>query len=174
MGVAGLGSAAGAPAAWPGQSAAALPATQSGPLRLNYNENPLGLSPSARQAVSVELDEIHRYPDALRDVVRQLLAKRNGVRKEHVVLGKGSTEILQMIVQAASSPNAGLVLANPTFEAMSRYQRPFSYRIEKVPRLTRKQGAYSVVAATGLILKRGHDLKRVLAVVDRSLRPVGA
>ena len=31
------------------------------------------------------------------------------------------------------------------------------YRIEKNPRLARRQGAYSVVAATGLILKRGHD-----------------
>lgn len=48
------------------------------------------------------------------------------------------------------------------------------YRIEKVPRLARKQGAYSVVAATGLILKRGHDLKRVLTVLDRSLRLVEA
>jgi hypothetical protein len=39
-------------------------------------------------------------------------------------------------------------------------------RIEKVPKLARKQGAYSVIAATGLILKRGHDLKRVLDVLD--------
>lgn len=47
------------------------------------------------------------------------------------------------------------------------------YRIEKTPRLARRQGAYSVVAATGLILKRGNDLRRVLAVLDRSLRLVG-
>ncbi len=40
------------------------------------------------------------------------------------------------------------------------------YRIEKNPKLARKQGAYSVIAATGLILKRGQDLKRVLAVLD--------
>ncbi len=40
------------------------------------------------------------------------------------------------------------------------------YRIEKDPRLTRKQGAYSVIAAGGLILKRGHDLKRVLMVLE--------
>ena len=46
------------------------------------------------------------------------------------------------------------------------------YRIEKAPKLARKQGAYSVVAATGLILKRGHDLSRVLGVLDRGLRAV--
>lgn len=41
------------------------------------------------------------------------------------------------------------------------------YRIEKNPKLARKQGAYSVVAPAGLILKRGHDLLRVLSVLDR-------
>ena len=43
------------------------------------------------------------------------------------------------------------------------------YRIEKSPRLARRQGAYSVVAATGLILKRGHDLHGVLSVLERHL-----
>ena len=41
------------------------------------------------------------------------------------------------------------------------------YRIEKDPRLARRQGAYSVIAATGLILKRGHELDRVLRVLDK-------
>jgi len=46
------------------------------------------------------------------------------------------------------------------------------YRIEKSPKLARRQGAYAVVTATGLILKRGNDLKRVLTVLDKSLRLV--
>ena len=46
------------------------------------------------------------------------------------------------------------------------------YRIEKDPKLARRQGAYAVVAASGLILKRGYELSRVLAVLDRSLRVV--
>jgi hypothetical protein len=46
------------------------------------------------------------------------------------------------------------------------------YRIEKDPRLSRKQGAYSVVSITGLILKRGPELDRVLRVLDRSLSVV--
>jgi hypothetical protein len=41
------------------------------------------------------------------------------------------------------------------------------YRIEKNPKLARRQGAYSVVSATGLVLKRGHDLEAVLRVFDR-------
>lgn len=43
------------------------------------------------------------------------------------------------------------------------------YRIEKDPKLARKQGAYAVVAAGGLIMKRGHDLIRVLGVLDRQV-----
>ena len=46
------------------------------------------------------------------------------------------------------------------------------YRVEKNPKLARKQGAYSIVTATGLILKRGTDLRRVLSVIDRRLRLV--
>ena len=46
------------------------------------------------------------------------------------------------------------------------------YRIEKSPRLARKHGAYSVIAATGLIVRRGHDLRRVLSALDKSLRAV--
>ena len=43
------------------------------------------------------------------------------------------------------------------------------YRIEKDPRLARKQGMYSVISASGLILRRGHELDRVLLVIDRKL-----
>ncbi|MGE0750785.1 MAG: DUF2794 domain-containing protein [Variibacter sp.] len=46
------------------------------------------------------------------------------------------------------------------------------YRIEKDPKLARKQGAYSVISITGLIMKRGHELDRVLRVLDKSLRLV--
>ena len=47
------------------------------------------------------------------------------------------------------------------------------FQIVKDPSLARKQGAYSVVAATGLILKRGHELDRVLSVFDKKLKLVG-
>ena len=44
------------------------------------------------------------------------------------------------------------------------------YRIEKSPKLARRQGAYSVISATGLIVRRGHELDRVLRRIDKSLR----
>ena len=48
------------------------------------------------------------------------------------------------------------------------------FRIVKNPALARKQGAWSVVSATGLILKRGHELARVLGVFDKTLKLVEA
>jgi len=46
------------------------------------------------------------------------------------------------------------------------------FRVEKDPSLSRRQGTYSVVAAGGYIMKRGHDLAQVLAVLDRQLKLV--
>jgi uncharacterized protein DUF2794 len=46
------------------------------------------------------------------------------------------------------------------------------YRIEKSPKLARRQGAYSVISATGLIVRRGHELDRVLRSIDKSLSVV--
>jgi hypothetical protein len=40
------------------------------------------------------------------------------------------------------------------------------YRIEKNPKLSRRQGAYSVISATGHIVRRGHELDRVLRAID--------
>ena len=41
------------------------------------------------------------------------------------------------------------------------------FRVEKIPELARKQGAFRIVAATGAILKRGHELAAVLRILDR-------
>jgi hypothetical protein len=57
----------------------------------------------------------------------------------------------------------------PTRAVFSVFRRTSEtplFRIVKDPRLERKQGSYCVIAPTGLILKRGHDLRRVLAAVE--------
>ena len=43
------------------------------------------------------------------------------------------------------------------------------YRIEKNPKLERRQGVYSVISASGLVVRRGHELDGVLRSIDRSL-----
>jgi len=46
------------------------------------------------------------------------------------------------------------------------------YRVEKNPKLARKQGAFSIITPTGLILKRGTDLSRVLSAIDKRMKLV--
>jgi hypothetical protein len=46
------------------------------------------------------------------------------------------------------------------------------YRIEKNPKLARRQGTYSVISSTGLIVRRGQELDRVLRAIDKSLSVV--
>jgi hypothetical protein len=59
-----------------------------------------------------------------------------------------------------------------TFAVFRRAAEVPLYRIEKCPKLARKQGAYAVVNATGQILKRGHDLARVLQVFEKRVQLV--
>ncbi len=120
------------PASGDSSAAVDLP-TRGDELWLNWNESPLGASPAAREAVAAALDEAGRYPDLLRDRLIEALAARHDVARNEIVLGCGSTEILQMIVQSFAAPDALLVMAHPTFEAVGRYQRPHDYRMERVP-----------------------------------------
>jgi hypothetical protein len=64
--------------------------------------------------------------------------------------------------------------ARAVFSIFRRASEAPLYRIEKNPELARRQGAYAVIAASGLVLRRGHELSRVLRVLDRGLRLVGA
>jgi hypothetical protein len=60
------------------------------------------------------------------------------------------------------------------FSVFRRTSETPLFQIVKNPKLARKQGAYSVVGTTGLILKRGHELANVLRVFDKALRLVEA
>jgi hypothetical protein len=62
--------------------------------------------------------------------------------------------------------------AKAVFSIYRRTSEVPLYRVEKDPKLAQKQGAYSVVAATGLVMKRGSDLQRVLAVLEKPVKLV--
>ena len=104
-----------------------------GSIKLSSNENALGLSESARQAVIDAIPHANRYPSDYTPALLQELAKYMDVKEENLVLGSGSTEILQMAVQAYQGPNVPLVIAEPTFEDVPRYQRPLSFNLVAVP-----------------------------------------
>lgn len=109
------------------------PTHRSGPLRLNSNENPLGIAPAARRAVRETMDEANRYPRDRKTELIDALARQHGVTPEHIVLGAGSTEILRIAVHAMMPVGGRLVVADPTFEDVPRYAAAAGLAVEAVP-----------------------------------------
>jgi histidinol-phosphate aminotransferase len=95
-----------------------------GSIRLSSNENALGLPPASREAILQGLGEANRYPGASRRAVTNALAQKHGVPSQAIVLGNGSTEILQMGVQASMDPQLRLVTPTPTYEDVFEYTEP--------------------------------------------------
>ena len=88
-------------------------------VRLSSNENPLGISAAAKDALVEAIVLSNRYPaDQHRALVARLAAAHE-VSENQVVLGTGSAEVLQMAVQAYAAPRAKLVMAEPTYEAVT-------------------------------------------------------
>lgn len=110
----------------------AAPRLRGGPIRLNSNENPLGLSPAARQALLEHVSDSNRYPREARTALIGALADLHGVTADQVQLGTGSAEILQMAVNA-TPPDAVVVTADPTFEEVGTYARAAGRRVIAVP-----------------------------------------
>jgi histidinol-phosphate aminotransferase len=105
-----------------------------GIVRLNANENPYGPSLKAHQAMQNSFDVCCRYPDEQNDVLIEKLANINGVSREQIVLGDGSSEILKLCAETFTGPQQGkLVAADPTFEAILEYSKANGAQVVKVP-----------------------------------------
>ncbi len=98
---------------------------------LSSNENPYGPPPRALEAAAHAA--ANRYPDALEEEAREAIAKHHDVGAEQVLLGCGSSEILQMADEAFSGPTKKVVAAEPTFEAVLAYAKVVRADGTKVP-----------------------------------------
>jgi histidinol-phosphate aminotransferase len=116
------------------RAAASLPAGASPSLiQLNSNENPYGPSARARAALERAQRSASRYPDADEEALIDAIARHHRVSREEVVLGCGSSEILQMADMAFLGEGRKLVSAEPTFEAVLLYARVTRAEPVKVP-----------------------------------------
>jgi histidinol-phosphate aminotransferase len=92
-------------------------------IKLASNENPLGPSPKAVQAVMPMLSELHRYPDPSAYVLRGKLADRVGLSREWIILGNGSTEIVEQVCLAFLNPGDQAITGKEMF-----FKYPISIR----------------------------------------------
>lgn len=100
---------------------------------LDSNENPYGPPPAAIAAIATVLKLAARYPDRPVDELLDALAARHGVGRESLALGAGSSQILHAAANAFTGPDAGAVVADPTFEALGRYAETRGAKVTRVP-----------------------------------------
>lgn len=86
-----------------------------GAVKLASNENPLGPSPRAVEALQRIAGSVHRYPDGACFRLRAKLAGRLGVDPGQLVFGCGSDELLELIAKAMLGPGDEMVFAWPSF-----------------------------------------------------------
>jgi len=91
-----------------------------GSIKLASNENPLGPSPLAVEAMIKALQQVHRYPDGNGYYLRQRLGTATGIPFEGIVLGNGSDEIMEMAVRAFMTSGDAAVIPELTFLLYSR------------------------------------------------------
>lgn len=84
-------------------------------IKLASNENPLGPSPLAMEAMREYLGKVHRYPDGQGFYLRRKLAERFGVHPDEVLLGAGTTDIIEMVAKAFLQGQAEGITAEGSF-----------------------------------------------------------
>ncbi|MGD8375594.1 MAG: histidinol-phosphate transaminase [Acidobacteriota bacterium] len=122
-------------------------------VKLASNENPLGPSPQAVAALREALPGLHRYPDGAGFYLRNALAAHCRVPPDHVILGNGSTELVELLARTYLGAEGNAVLSEGAF---------IMYRI-------------AVMAVNGNVrsvpLRQGtHDLEAMGDAIDASTR----
>jgi histidinol-phosphate aminotransferase len=84
-------------------------------VKLASNENPLGPSPRAVEAMRGALGEVHRYPDANAYALRERLARELSVTMPEILQGNGSNELLDLLVRTFATPAHHVVFGEPSF-----------------------------------------------------------
>lgn len=130
-------------------------------IKLASNENPLGPSPKAIEAIRQAAPEAHRYPDGSAYELRSDLAEQHGIAPERIMLGNGSNDLLDLVARTFLAPGRQAVFAQYAFAI-------FSIAI-------RSAGGEGVVAPAnprGHEQPYGHDLNAMLERISRDTRVV--
>jgi histidinol-phosphate aminotransferase len=84
-------------------------------IKLASNENPLPPSGRVLKAIADALPDLNRYPDDSGHALRQALARRHGITADHIVLGNGSNDLIELVVRAFLRPGEEAVIPHPSF-----------------------------------------------------------
>jgi histidinol-phosphate aminotransferase len=122
-------------------------------VKLASNENPLGPSPAAVAGAHAALASVHRYPDGPGVALRQALARRHKLEPNQVVVGNGSTDLIDLLARAYLAPGDNAVIAE---QAFARFRQCVNAR----------NGGARLVP----MREHTHDLEAMAAAVDPRTR----
>jgi histidinol-phosphate aminotransferase len=112
-------------------AAAAAPGPQ--PIILCWNENPYGPSPAARAVLNGTIPVSCRYPDAEINELSAVLAKKEGMPADHIVLGTGSGELLCALGFLHGRQGGEIIAAEPTYAELTNYAKHAGAQLKFVP-----------------------------------------
>ncbi|MDN5344572.1 MAG: histidinol-phosphate aminotransferase [Clostridia bacterium] len=102
-------------------------------IKLASNENPLGPSPEAVQALREASERAYLYPDGNCYYLKDALGDKLGVTAENIIVGNGTDEIIKMLAEAYINPGDEVVVADPTFSEYEFAAQVMGGRAIKVP-----------------------------------------
>ncbi|WP_081295300.1 MULTISPECIES: pyridoxal phosphate-dependent aminotransferase [unclassified Gilliamella] len=105
------------------------------PIRLNFNENALGMSPRAKQAAIDAVPKANRYAKAEMPLLNKRLAKHHKVDDTQILLTAGSSEGIRSAIAAFVKSDAQLVIPELTYGDGEHFAKIFNLKITKVPNL---------------------------------------
>ena len=122
-----------------------------GSIKLASNENPLGPSPKALDAVRGCLANLNRYPDGAGYYLKDALSRKLGHPQEGILLGNGSNEILEIIVRTFMLPGEEAIYAEPSFVVYKMAAQAADRTVVAVPL---KDGRHDLMAMADRINDR--------------------
>ena len=84
-------------------------------IKLASNENPLGPSPKAVEAIQAALSKLNRYPDGSGFYLRKKIAEKFNIPFDGILLGNGSNEIIELVIRAFLSSGDEVIMPSPSF-----------------------------------------------------------
>src|SRR5262249_43750245 len=124
-------------------------------IKLASNENPLGPSPLALRAMRKAAAQVNLYPDGGSFLLKQKLAQHLGLTPNHLLLGGGSNEVIELLGHALLSPTAEVVVSQYCFAVYPIVTALFGAKLIEVP-----------------AKNYGHDLDAMLRAITSDTRIV--
>jgi len=125
-------------------------------IMLNANENPYGVPLKAQKAIMESLAKGNRYGfiDSAREKLREKIAQKEGLSKDHILLSAGSSEVLGILGGYFGKDKGNMIFALPTFWLLGEYAKNLGVEVVNVPVTKDKK----------------HDLNAMLGKINRKTK----